>query len=360
MLAFLLIDVVEKARILVGEAVVILLPDMRGEDVVQRRDLPAPGQLRANLQPLGVLAEHRVDDANEGLVAVEQPVATGQQVSLQPALALVLAEHRVENLAGRREELVVLSRREVPLAVGDFEDRLQEIRDRLVGAEEAEIALLLIQPGHVAQEAAEHERVLTLNGAGGRHLHRVVVEVRHPQVSQQDAAVGVRVGAHPPVALRRQLGQLRNEPAILVEELLWPVALHPAFELLDVIGMIGVHQERHLVRSERAFNLQAVYHLRPGPALRRPQDDHRPALAGGVVVAPSIGLDAPDLLDGVVQGGGHEFMHRFRLIALDEVGRPAAAPQELFQLVMLDACQNGRVADLVAVQVQDRQDGAVA
>jgi len=48
-----------------------------------------------------------------GLVTVEQPVATGQQVSLQPALTLMLAEHRVENLSGRREELVVLSHGEV-------------------------------------------------------------------------------------------------------------------------------------------------------------------------------------------------------------------------------------------------------
>ena len=69
--------------------------------------------------------------------------------------------------------------------------------------------------------------------------------------------------------------------------------------------MIGIYQERHLVRSERAFNLQTVYHLRPGPALGGPQDDHRPALAGGVVLVPCIALDAPDLLDGVVQGGGH-------------------------------------------------------
>ena len=101
-------DVVEEAGILVREAVVILLPDVGGEQIVERGDLPPPGQLRCDLQPLGVLVEHRIDDVNEGLVAVEQPVPSGEQIALQPALALVLAEHRVQHPSGGREELVVL------------------------------------------------------------------------------------------------------------------------------------------------------------------------------------------------------------------------------------------------------------
>jgi hypothetical protein len=39
-----------------------------------------------------VLVEHRVDDVNEGLVAVEDAVAAGEQVALEPALAGVLRE----------------------------------------------------------------------------------------------------------------------------------------------------------------------------------------------------------------------------------------------------------------------------
>ncbi len=170
----LLVDhMVEEAGILMGEAVVVLLPDVRGEQIVQRRDLPAPGQLRRDLQPFGVLAEHRIDDADERLVAVEQPVPAGEQIALQPAFALVLAQHRVQHAAGGREELVVLCFAGVPLPVGDFKDRAQEIRERLVGTEDAEIALLLIQLGHVAQELAQHERVLAVDRAGRRHIHRV-------------------------------------------------------------------------------------------------------------------------------------------------------------------------------------------
>ena len=40
-------DVVEETGILVREAVVILLPDVGGEQIVQRGDLPAPGQFQA-------------------------------------------------------------------------------------------------------------------------------------------------------------------------------------------------------------------------------------------------------------------------------------------------------------------------
>ena len=215
-----------------GEAVVVLLPDVRGEQIVQRGDLAPPRQFERHLQPFGVLAEHRIDDADEGFVAVEQPVPAGQQIALEPALALVLAEHRIEHAAGGREELVVLDRPRIPLAIGDLEDGAQEVRQRLVGAEDAEIPLLLVQLDDVAQELAEHHRVLGVDGAGRRHVDRMDAEVGHLQIAQQQAAIGVRIGAHAPVALRRQLGQLGDQPPAVVEQLLGPVALHPAFELL--------------------------------------------------------------------------------------------------------------------------------
>ena len=105
----LLVDhVIEETGILMREAVVILLPHVGGEQIVQRRDLSPPGQFQTYLQPLGMLAEHRVDDANEGLIAVEQPVPPGQKISFQPALALVLAEHGIQHASGGREEFVVL------------------------------------------------------------------------------------------------------------------------------------------------------------------------------------------------------------------------------------------------------------
>ena len=84
---------VHKARVLVRQAVVVLPPDMRGEQNVQRRNGCTPRDLAADFQPFGMLVEHRIDDVDEGLVAREQAMAPGQQVALQPAFAQVLAQH---------------------------------------------------------------------------------------------------------------------------------------------------------------------------------------------------------------------------------------------------------------------------
>src|SRR5207248_1772198 len=71
----------------------------------ERCDRSAPRYAPCHLQPLGVLVEHRVNDVDEGLVAVEQTVASGQQVALQPALAQVLAQDLHDAAVGR--EMVV-------------------------------------------------------------------------------------------------------------------------------------------------------------------------------------------------------------------------------------------------------------
>ena len=45
------------------------------------------GMLWRDLEPFGVLVDHRVDDVDEGLVAGEEAVAAGEQVAFEPALA---------------------------------------------------------------------------------------------------------------------------------------------------------------------------------------------------------------------------------------------------------------------------------
>ncbi len=66
------------------KAVVVLLPDMRGQQVVERCDRLSPWDLAAYLQPPGVLVEHRIDDVDEGLVAREQAVAPSEQIAFEP------------------------------------------------------------------------------------------------------------------------------------------------------------------------------------------------------------------------------------------------------------------------------------
>jgi hypothetical protein len=59
---------VDEARVLMTEAVVVLTPDMRCQKIIQRGDRTTPGNLLADLDPLRVLVEHRVDDMDERFV----------------------------------------------------------------------------------------------------------------------------------------------------------------------------------------------------------------------------------------------------------------------------------------------------
>ena len=56
---------------------------------------------------------------------------------------------------------------------------------------------------------------------------------------QQKPAVGVWIGAHPPVALRGQIGQFRNQAAAVIEQFLGLVAFHPGLKLRDMFRMVG-------------------------------------------------------------------------------------------------------------------------
>jgi hypothetical protein len=67
-------DVVDEAGVLMGEAVVVLAPHMGRQEIVEGGDRPAPLEVAGDLEPLGVLVEHRVDQVRERLVAAEQPV----------------------------------------------------------------------------------------------------------------------------------------------------------------------------------------------------------------------------------------------------------------------------------------------
>ncbi len=73
---------VDEAGILVAESVVILPPHMGRQKIIQRGDRSPPGDMTADLQPLGMLIEHRIDDVNEGLVAGEEAMPPGEEIRL--------------------------------------------------------------------------------------------------------------------------------------------------------------------------------------------------------------------------------------------------------------------------------------
>ena len=67
-----------------------------------------------------------------------------------------------------------------------------------------------------------------------------------------------------------------------------------------------------------------------------------------------------DVADHCFERGRHELVHRARLMPFDEMGRVSVSAKKRFELLMTDPRQHRRIGDLVAVEVQDRQNGAVA
>ena len=153
------------------------------------------------------------------------------------------------------------------MAVGDFKDGPEKIREGLVGSENTKIALVLIQPGHVPQELTQDHGILSFNGTRRRDGHGMGVEIGHAQVLQEESAVGVRIRPHATITLRSQFGQFREKTSSGIEQLFCVVAFHPAFELPDMIGVFGIDEDRHLMGPEGALDWQTVNDLGPGPAL---------------------------------------------------------------------------------------------
>ena len=263
---FLVHDQVDEAGILMREAVVVLTPDVRCQQVVQGCDLASPRQIGRDRQPLGVLVEHRVDDMDERLVGVEDAVPPGEQVALEPALALMLAEHRVEHASVRREKLVVRQGCGVPLTIGHLKDGTEAVGHGLVRPKDTKVALLAVKSDHIAQERPQHARVADTVLPGRGYSGCVLAEIRHLQIAEQYAAVGVRIGAHASFALGRKLGQLWLQAATLIEKFVWPIAPEPGIKQLEV-SRTGARMQRHLVRPERVFDLHTINDPGPRPAL---------------------------------------------------------------------------------------------
>ena len=349
-LGLLVHDVVDEARVLVREAVVILPPDVRAQEVVERRQRVPPGNLARDLQPLGVLVEHRVDDVDKRLVAVEEPVAASEEVALEPPLALMLREDLHDAAVGRKE-LVDREGLGIPGLRRRLEDSVEPVRRGLVGPEDPE--RVRIELDDIPQIPAEHAGRLAQLHAGLVDVHRVVAEVREPEVAEDPDCVRVR--AHPAVAFGRESSKLRRQRPVLVEELLRSVALHPLLEQAQVLRVVAGRGQRHLVRAPGSFDLVAVHLVRARPSLRGPEDDHRPARTRPVALRAGGRLDAGDRVERGVEHRREVPMDSLGVISGNELGLPSVARKEREELVLRNAREHSRVRNLPAVEVQDRE-----
>src|ERR1700691_1908816 len=98
-----------------------------------------------------------------------------------------------------------------------------------------------------------------------------------------------------------------------------------------MVRMRGVDEQGNLMRPKRAFYLQAVDDLRPGPAFGRSENDHGPTRPRRIFVFSRPLLDRMDLADGFFDRRRHLPVHLFLLFALDKQRRPATPTEKLIK-----------------------------
>ena len=140
------------------------------------------------------------------------------------------------------------------------------------------------------------------------------------------------------------------------------IGAQPAAQHAEVlVGVLGARQ-RHLVRTPGALGLLAVDVLGARPALGCAEDDHRVDRTG-LVARLGVGLDVADLVEDLLEEVREAAMDRGVGLVVEagdeEVRLVAHALEELGELLVGDAGEQGRVGDLVAVEVQDGQHDAV-
>src|SRR5262249_13120119 len=102
--------------------------------------------------------------------------------------------------------------------------------------------------------------------------------------------------------------ELRNEPTLFIEVLLRLVTAHPRLQQLEMTG-VASNVQRHLVRAPKSFQVMAIHFPRSRPAFGTAQNDHRPTRAGGLAGTPRLFLDFADLLNTMLERGGHRLVH---------------------------------------------------
>jgi hypothetical protein len=121
-----------------------------------------------------VLVEHRVDDVDERLVAVEQAVTARQHVALEPPLAEMLGQDLHHPTVGR-QMIVTRNALGVPRAIGHLKQRGQPVGRGLVGAHDPEA--IAIGADDVAKPRPQHPGRLARCPCRVAHVYGVVTEV---------------------------------------------------------------------------------------------------------------------------------------------------------------------------------------
>src|SRR5262249_38330007 len=188
---------------LMGKAIVVLPPHKGGDQQIERGDRSTPGKLVALFQPFGVLIEHRINDVNKGLVAVDQTMAAAENVTLEPTFHGMFTEHLHDPAVGSQFSAVGVFREILakPSLLADFVERLQLVGLCLVRAENPEVMHILAH--NFAKEVAESWYVSGQCGPRFLYLNSRVTEIGHHKGFADQPAVRNRIGGHASVAFWR-------------------------------------------------------------------------------------------------------------------------------------------------------------
>ena len=316
-----------------------------------------------------MLIDHGIDHMDKALVGAPHAGAAGEHVSLEEALALVLGQ-LLNDLAGAGQQLVVgliLVEAGIPLLFGHLVGSLQAVGRGLVGTEDAEVVHVLSQDigGVLTKDAGGLGGAPAVALLGNGNL--VGVDIGQLKLATDLTAVCVGVGADAQLTGRHKGRHLGAHLALGRKELLGLVGAQPLAKHAEVlVGVLGARQ-RHLMRAPGVFGLLAVDLLGAGPTLGRAEHDHgvgrtdHGLARGGLGL--SGGLDVADLVKDLFKQGGEALVDaRMALVVKTgdkEVRLIAHALKKLGEFFVGHAGKDSGVGDLIAVEMQDRQNDTV-
>ena len=112
--------------------------------------------------------------------------------------------------------------------------------------------------------------------------------------------------------------------------------------------------------SKRAFNRQTIYFAGSCPSFRGPKNNRRPARAGLGPVRARFALNAPNPSVALIQSSREFLMNEGWVCAFHEERIVTSGLQQRFHFVIAGAAECRRPGNLVSIQMQDRQDSAIA
>ena len=109
---------------------------------------------------------------------------SGQQISFQPALAEMFAQHLHHPALMRQMDIVGFDALH-PDPLGDLEHGIEPVRGGLVGPHDPEIPRFRVVAEDVAQELSQHARGFGLGAAGAGDIDGIMVKVRQLELALQ-------------------------------------------------------------------------------------------------------------------------------------------------------------------------------